>query len=161
MSIESVMPSKHLIFCCPFSSCPQSFSTSGSFPVSRLFTSVVQSIDASASVLPMNIQRWFPLGLTGLISLLSKGLSRVFSSTPVWKPLNDSAADASFENQWVGPWPFAGILQSQNPHLQEAIPSLVLGPLQHRLDTSPLLVLVYSSAHKGILLKACRILFHL
>ena len=57
----------------PFSSCLQSFPASGAFPMSRLFTSGGQSIGASASVLPMNIQDWFPLGLTGLISLLSKG----------------------------------------------------------------------------------------
>ena len=70
----------------PFSSCPQSFPASGSFPMSQLFTSGGQSIGASAlaSVLPINIQVWFPLGLTYLI-LLSKGLSRVFSSTTAWK----------------------------------------------------------------------------
>ena len=64
----------------PFSSCLQSFPASGSFPMSRLFASGGQSIgvSASASVLPMNIQDWFPLGLTGWISLQSKGLSRVF-----------------------------------------------------------------------------------
>ena len=67
----------------PFSSCLQSFPASGAFPVSWLFASGVQSIGASASVIPMNIQGWFPLELTGLISLLSKGLSRVFSSTTV------------------------------------------------------------------------------
>ena len=67
----------------PFSSCFQSFSASGSFPVSQFFTSGDQSIEASASVLPMKIQGWFPLGLTGLISLESKGLSRVFSRTTV------------------------------------------------------------------------------
>ena len=67
----------------PFSSCPQSFPGSRSFPINGLFASGGQSIraSASASVLPMNIQGWFPLGLIGLISLLSKGLSRVFSST--------------------------------------------------------------------------------
>ena len=68
-----------------FSSCPQSFPASGSFPMSWLFTSGGQSIRASASVLPVNIQGWFPLRLTGLISLLSKGLSRVFFSTTVQK----------------------------------------------------------------------------
>ena len=70
------MPSNHLILCVPFSSCPQSLPASGSFPVSRLFTSDGQSIGASASssVLPMSLQGCFPLGLTGLISLLSKGL---------------------------------------------------------------------------------------
>ena len=75
MSIESVIPSNHLILCHPFSCCLQSFPASGSFPVNRLFASGGQSIgtSASASVLPMNIQDWFPLGLTGLISLQSKG----------------------------------------------------------------------------------------
>ena len=65
----------------------KSFPALGSFPVSQLFTSGGQSIgaSASASVLPMNIQGWFPLGLTDLISLQSKGLSRVFSST-IQKP---------------------------------------------------------------------------
>ena len=69
-----------------FSSCPQSFSASGSFPVSWFFTSGSQSFGASASatVLPMNIQGWFHLGLTGFI-FLSNGLSRVFSSTTVQK----------------------------------------------------------------------------
>ena len=71
----------------PFSSCLQSFPASGSFPMSRLFTSGSQSIGASAtaSVLPMNIQDSFSLGLTGLICLQSKGLSRLFSSTTVQK----------------------------------------------------------------------------
>ena len=70
----------------PFS-CPQSFPASGSFPMSQFFTSNGQSIgvSASASVLPINIQDWFPLGWTGWISLLSKGLSRVFSNTTVQK----------------------------------------------------------------------------
>ena len=75
-----------------FSSCLQSFSASESFPVSGLFASGGQSIraSASASALPMNIQGWYPLGLTGLI-LLSKGLSRVFANTTVWKHLFFSA----------------------------------------------------------------------
>ena len=64
----------------PFSSCPQSFPDSGFFPVSWLFTSCGQSIGASASVLPMNIQGWCLLGLTALIFSLSKGL-KVFSTT--------------------------------------------------------------------------------
>ena len=65
--------------------CPQSFPASWSFLMSWLFVSGDQSIGASASVLPMNIQGWFPLGLTGLISLQSMGLSRVFSNTTVQK----------------------------------------------------------------------------
>ena len=66
----------------PFSSCPQSFPVAGSFPMNRLFSLGGQSIGtlASASVLSMNIQGWFPLGVTGWISLQSKGLSRFFSS---------------------------------------------------------------------------------
>ena len=71
----------------PFSSCPQSLPASGSFPTSQLFASGGQSIgvSASASVLPMNTQYWSPLGWTGWISLQSKGLTRVFSSTTVQK----------------------------------------------------------------------------
>ena len=67
--------------------CPQLFPASGIFPVSQLFTSGDQNTrtSASASVLPVSIQGWFPLRLTGLISLLSMGLSRVFSSTTVWR----------------------------------------------------------------------------
>ena len=74
-------------FVVPFSSRLQSFPASGSSQMSQFFTSGGQSIgvSASASVLPMNIQDWFPLELTGLISLLSKGLSRVFSNTTVQK----------------------------------------------------------------------------
>ena len=70
-----------------FSSRLQSFPASGSFPMNQLFVSGGQSIvaSASASVLPMNIQDWFPLGWTGLISLQSKGLSRVFSNITVQK----------------------------------------------------------------------------
>ena len=80
MSIESMMQSNHLVL---VSSCLQSFLASGSFLMSQLFSSGSQSIGAlaSASVLSMNIQDWFPLQLTGLISLQSKGLTRIFSST--------------------------------------------------------------------------------
>ena len=87
ISIESVMPSNHLIICHLLSSCLQSFPASGSFPVSQFFASGSQSIGAlaSASVLPMDIQGWFPLGLTNLIALQSKGLSRIFSNTTVQK----------------------------------------------------------------------------
>ena len=69
----------------PFSFCLQSFPASGSFQMSPFFASGSQSIGASASVLPMNIQNWFPLGLPSLISLQSKGLSRVFSKPTVQK----------------------------------------------------------------------------
>ena len=83
MSNESVMPSN--ISFSPFSSCPYSFPASGSFSEKRLFASGGQSIGASASVLPMNIQGWFPLGLTSLVSLPSKEISRVFSSATAQK----------------------------------------------------------------------------
>ena len=87
MSIESMMPSNHLILCCPLSSCPQHLPASGSFPKSHLFASGGKNIGASpsASVLPMNIQGCCPLELIGLIILLSKGPSRVFSSITIWK----------------------------------------------------------------------------
>ena len=82
MSIKSMMPSisSSVVL---FSSCLQSFPGSGSFPMSRVFALGGQSNGASAlaSVLPINIQDWFPLGWTGLISLQSKGLSRVFNTT--------------------------------------------------------------------------------
>ena len=69
----------------PFFSCLQSFPASESYPMSHCFTSGGQSIRVSASVLPMNIQDWFPLQLPGLISLQSKWLTRVFSNTTVQK----------------------------------------------------------------------------
>ena len=77
MSVELVMPPSHLISAAPFSFCLQSFPASGSFPVSQLFASGGQGTGASASaaVLPMNIHGWFSLGLTGLISLQSKGMA--------------------------------------------------------------------------------------
>ena len=87
MFIESVMPSNHLILCCPLSSCLQSFTTSGSFQMSQFFASGGHTIgiSASTSVLPINTQDWSPLGCTGWISLQSKGLSRVFSNTTIQK----------------------------------------------------------------------------
>ena len=87
MFIESLLPSNHLILCRPLPLHPQSFPASGSFPMSQFFSSAGQSIGVSAlaSVLPMNIQNWLPLGWTGWISLQSKGLSKAFSKTTVQK----------------------------------------------------------------------------
>ena len=87
MPIASVMPSNHLILCHFLILLPSIFPASGSFLVSQFFPSGGQSIgvSASASVLPMNIQDWSPLGWNSLISLLSKGLSRVFPNTTVQK----------------------------------------------------------------------------
>ena len=106
MSIESITLSNYLILCHPLILLPQSFPASGSFPVSWLFASDSQSIgvSASASVLPVNIQGWFPLGLTGLISLLSKGLSRVFSSTTVWKHQFSSTQLSLWFNSHIPTW---------------------------------------------------------
>ena len=88
-----------------FSFCLQSFLASGTFPMSLLFTSGGQSVGASASALvrPMNIQSWFPLGLTGLISLLSKGLSRVFSSTTIQKHHFFCAQPSLWSNSHIHP----------------------------------------------------------
>ena len=90
----------------PFSCCLQSFPASGSFPMSQLFPSGGQSIGASASalVLPMNIQGWFLLGLTGLICLLSKGLSRVLSSSTVQKHQFFSAQPYLWSNSHIHTW---------------------------------------------------------
>ena len=81
MSIKLVMPSSHPSSVIPFSSCLLSFPASGSFQMNQFFISGGQSFEVSASVLPVNIQDWSPLGWTDLISLQSKGLSRVFSKT--------------------------------------------------------------------------------
>ena len=85
----------------PFSSCLQSFPASGCFPMRQFFTSDGQSIGASASVLPMNIQDWFPLGLTGLI-LQSKGHSRVFSTNVSLSPerLLQANSNSFYVNMW-------------------------------------------------------------
>ena len=90
-----------------FFSCPQSFPESGSFPVSHSFASGDQSIgaSASASVLPMNIQDWFPLGLTGLISLLFKRLSRVFSGPTAQRHQFFSAQPSLWSNSHIHTWP--------------------------------------------------------
>jgi len=104
MSSESMMPSNHLILCCPPSSLAFNLSQpSGSFPVSLLFPSGGHSIGAS-SVLPMNIQGWFPLELTGLISLQSKGLLSVFSSTTIWNIQLFGAQHSWWSNSHIHTW---------------------------------------------------------
>ena len=106
MFIESVMTSNHLILCHSLSSCLWSFPGSGCFPTCQFFPSGGQSIGASASalVLPVNIQDWFPLGLTGLIYLLSKGLSRIFSSTTAWKHQFFSIQPCLWSNSHILTW---------------------------------------------------------
>ena len=106
MSIESVMPSNHLILCHPLLLL-QSFPASGSFQMSQLFASGGQSIgvSASTSVLPMNIQDWSPLGLIDWISLQFKGLSRVFSNTTVQKHQFFGAQISLWPNSHIHTWP--------------------------------------------------------
>ena len=90
----------------PFSSCLLSFPASGSFPMNQFFISGGQStgVSASASVLPMNIQDWFPLGWTGWIFLKSKGLSRVFSNTTVQKHQFFGAQLSLWSNSHIHTW---------------------------------------------------------
>ena len=106
----------------PFFSCPQSFPALGSFPVSQFFASGGQNIEASVSVsvFPMNIQGWFPLGLTGLISLLFKELSRVFSSTTVRKHQFFGAQPSLWSNSHIHTW----LLEKPEPWLD--------GPLREK-----------------------------
>ena len=90
----------------PFSSCPQSFPASGSFPMSQLFPSGSQSMgfSASTSVFPMNTQDWSPLGWTGCITLQSEGLSRIFSSTTVQKHQFFDALHSLWSNSRICTW---------------------------------------------------------
>ena len=100
-----------------FSSCPQSFRASGSFPMSQLFTSGGQNVVVSASVLPMNTQDWSPLGWTGWISLQSKGLSRVFSNTTVEKHQFLSTQLSSWSTSHIHTWP----QEKPQPWLDESV----------------------------------------
>ena len=105
-SIESVMPSSHLILCHLFSSCPQSLPASESFPVSQLFTWGGQStgVSASTSFLLKKSQGWSPSEWTGWISLQSKGLSRVFSNTTVQKHQFFGTQLSSQSNSHIRTW---------------------------------------------------------
>ena len=90
----------------PFFSCLHTFPASGSFSISQFFAAGGQGIEAlaSASVLPMNIQDWFPLRLTGLISLQSKGPSKVFSNTTVWKQQFFGTQPSLYSNSRIHTW---------------------------------------------------------
>ena len=100
---DAIQPSHPVV---PFSSCPQSFPASGSFPMSQLFSSGGQSIgvSASASVLPMNTQDWSPSGWTGWISLQFKGLSSVFSNTIVQKHQFFCTQLSLYSNSYIHTW---------------------------------------------------------
>ena len=106
-SIESVMPSSHLIHVVPFSSCPQSLPASESFPMSQLFAWGGQStgVSALASFLPKNTQGWSPSEWTGWISLQSKRLSRVFSNNTVQKHQFFGTQLSSQSNSRIHTWP--------------------------------------------------------
>ena len=106
VSIESVMPSNHLILCCPLLLLPSIFPSIRVFSKSQFFASGGQSIGAStsASVLAMNNQDWFPLGLNDLISLQPKGLLRVFSSTTVQKQQFLGTQLSLCPNSHIHPW---------------------------------------------------------
>ena len=104
MSIKSVMLSNYLILCRLFLLLPSIFPSVGSFPMSQLFVSGGQSIGASASVLPLNIHSWFLLGLTGFISLQSKGLSRIFINTTVRNHQFFSVQPPSWSSSHICTW---------------------------------------------------------
>ena len=107
LSIASVKPPSRFILWCLLLLLPQSLPASGTFPMSQLFTSDDQNtgVSALASVLPMSIWGWFPLRLTGLISLLSKGLSGVFSSTIFRKHQFFSALPSLWSSSYNHTWP--------------------------------------------------------
>ena len=104
MSIESVMSSNHLILCCPLLLLTSIFLSIRVFSKKSAFASRGQSIGASASVLPMNIQYWFLLGLTGLISLQSKGRSRVFSNITIQKHQFFGTQPSLWFNSYMHTW---------------------------------------------------------
>ena len=105
MSIESVIPSNHLIFCCPLLLLPSMFPSIRVFSnQSALCIRWPKYWSFSFSIFPVNIQGWFPLGLTGLISLQSKGLSRVFSKTTIWKDQFFYAYPSLWSNSHIHIW---------------------------------------------------------
>ena len=115
-------------FVIPFSSCLQSFPASGSFQMSQYFPSGGQSIGVSASalVLPMNIQDWFPLGLTGWISLQSKGISRVFSNTTVQNHQFFGSQLSSQSNSHIHTWPLGKTIALTRRNFVGKVMSLLL-----------------------------------
>ena len=129
----------------PFSSCLQSFPASGSFPMSQLFGSGGQNIgaSASASVPPMNVQDWFPLGLTDLILLQSKGLPRVFSNTIVWR-YQFSAQPTLWSNSQIHTWllekPSVAPLKSFNTKASQESKPRIFSTLLVSSYSSPVLV---------------------
>ena len=107
MSIESVMPSSHLILCCPLLLLPPIPPSIRAFPMTQLFSRGGQSIGVSAlaSVLPKNTQGWSPSEWTGWISLQSKGISRIFSNTTGQKHQFFGTQLSSQSNSHIHTWP--------------------------------------------------------
>ena len=134
----------------PFSSYLQSFPASGSFQMSQLFASDGQSIgvSASASVLPMNIQDWSPLGWTGWISLQSKGLSRVFSNTTVQKHQFFGAQLSLQSTSHIHTWMY-GLLEKPLPWLDRPFVGKGMSLLFNML---PRLVIIFLSRSKHLLI---------
>ena len=137
---DAIQPSHPLLS--PSPSCLQSFPASGYFQMSQFFTSGGQSIgvSASASVLPMKIQDWFPLGLTGLISFWSKGLSRIFSNTTVQKDQFFYAQPSLWSKSHIHTWllektiasiDYKDLCQQSNVYLLIRLPmtSMLLNPM--------------------------------
>ena len=137
MSIELVMPSNHLILCCPLLLLPSIFPSIRVFSNESILCIRWPSIgvSASASVLPMNIQDWFPWGLTGLISLQSKGLSRVFSNNHISKP-SVLRCSAFFMVQLSHPYMATGkIIALTRPIFVGKVMSLLLNMLSRLVIT--------------------------
>ena len=131
MSTELVTPSNHLTLCRPLLPSSSVFPSIRVFSMSQLFPSGGQSIGASASVLPMNFQGWFPLGLTGLTSLLSMGLSRVFQ--------HHSGRFVLTGQSWEGrAWPSAGCYRNCNRLFRLLGPSLLWRGSQVPAEVGPL-----------------------
>ena len=122
----------------PFSFCHQSFTASGSFPVIQLFSSCSQSIGVSAwaSVLLMNIQGWFPLGLIGLISLQSQGLSRVFCSTTVWRHQFFSVQLSLWPNSFFAAEVGEVVHSQQKQNVELTVGQIMSSLLQKKMLTS-------------------------
>ena len=114
MSIASVMPSNHLILCRPLFLPPSIFPSNRGFSNDWAICISWPSIGASASALPVNIQGWFPLGLTGLISLLSKGFSRVFSRTTVQNHQFFGIQPSLWSNSHIHTWPWKNLWKNHS-----------------------------------------------
>ena len=146
MSIESVMPCNHLILCCSLLLLPSIFPATESFPMSHFFESGGQSVGVSASapVLPMNIWDCFPLGLTGLISLHSKGFSRVVSNTTVGRhqffgtSLPYSPTLTSIHDYWKNcSFDYTDLCQQRGDNLMDLLRSLVSICIQFQSFLNP------------------------